>query len=108
MSLKHIFVIGLYVVVFVLAIIPTSLNSSISFIPFQDKVIHLMTFFLLSVATLYAFKITQFFYVFIYIVCFGIGIEIVQYFISYRSSEILDIFADIIGALIGFKVLKKI
>jgi VanZ family protein len=74
----------------------------------MDKLIHFFAFFILSVATLYAFEVTQIFACITLIVCFGIGIEVIQYFITYRSFEILDIIADIIGALIGFKALKKI
>jgi len=103
---KKFTVIALYTLIFVLAIIPPS-EGQIG-LPYMDKIIHFLAFFILSVATLYAFQVTRIFHCVILIICFGICIEVIQFFIPYRSFEILDIIADIIGALIGFKVLKKI
>ena len=106
MNIRKFKVIALYIFIFILATIPPS-EAQIGF-PYMDKVIHFLAFFILAVVTLYAFEVTQIFACITLIVCFGIGIEVIQYFIPYRSFEILDIFADIIGALIGFKALKKI
>ena len=106
MSLKKFTIIAFYILIFVLAIIPPS-EGQISF-PYLDKLIHFLAFFIISVGTFYAFQVTEIFRCFLLIACFGICIEVIQYFIPYRSFEILDIIADIIGALIGFKALKKI
>ena len=106
MNIKKFTVIALYTLIFALAIIPPCEGQAS--IPYLDKLIHFLAFFILSVGTLYAFRVTQIFQCILFIVCYGIFIEVIQYFIPYRSFEILDIIADIIGALVGFKALKKI
>ena len=106
MNIKKFTVLALYTFILILAIIPPS-EGQIGF-PYMDKLIHFFAFFILSVATLFAFQVTRIFQCILLIICFGICIEVIQYFIPYRSFEILDIIADIIGALIGFKALKKI
>ena len=106
MNIKKFTVLALFMFILILAIIPPS-EGQIGF-PYMDKLIHFFAFLILSVSTLFAFQVTRIFQLILLIICFGICIEVIQYFIPYRSFEILDIIADIIGALIGFKALKKI
>ena len=106
MSLRKLLTISLYVFVLIFAIIPTSGGAAL--IPYQDKFLHALIFIFLSIFTLRAFEYARPSYAFFFLISFGLFIEITQYFIPYRSFEFLDLFADIIGALIGFKVAKKI
>lgn len=73
--------------------------------PFQDKIIHVLIYFLLAFLTVNTFsrkrignpKICSFFYAF----SLGLFAEIVQYFIPYRSFELWDILANFLGSFLG-------
>ncbi|WP_457642154.1 VanZ family protein [Persephonella sp.] len=66
----------------------------------SDKLNHFIAFFIFVILLKYAFKIgywSSFFYSLFY----GAFIEIVQYFLPYRSAEYGDFSADLLGILCG-------
>ena len=89
--------------VVIVSIIPISIRYNQG-IPL-DKITHFFLYFIFSflVSNTLALKdyrhncIKGFFYVFI----IGVMIEIIQYFLPYRSFELLDIFSNSFGALLG-------
>jgi len=82
-------------VVFILAVMPAhkmpELNS-------WDKLNHFMAFFALAVLHLYGFML-RYVVVFVLLASYGVFIEIAQYFSINRSSEILDVIADMSGVV---------
>ena len=101
------------IIIFSVLILITSLlpfKSSKAIIPFLDKIIHSLIYAVLSfigVNTLYLRKhpqarVLSFFYAF----SLGIFIEVLQFFTSYRSFDINDIFSNLLGSILGvlFKV----
>ena len=44
----------------------------------------------------------------VYVVLFGVFIEFVQFFIPYRSADVFDVLADVIGGLIFILFSQKI
>ncbi len=73
--------------------------------PLQDKAVHVLTYFLLAFLAVNTFsrkkinnpKICSFFYAF----SLGLFVEIVQYFLPYRSFEFWDILANLLGSFLG-------
>ncbi|UCG77404.1 MAG: VanZ family protein [Nitrospirota bacterium] len=67
----------------------------------HDKVVHLIAFIYLSFLMDRSFPLTGFnVKKIVSIIIYGVLIEIMQYFISYRHFELLDIAADLAGVLI--------
>ena len=72
---------------------------------FQDKVVHVLAYFLLAFVAVNTFsrkkiknpKICSFFYVF----SLGLFAEAVQYFLPYRNLEFGDILANLLGSFLG-------
>ncbi|WP_456399893.1 VanZ family protein [Persephonella sp.] len=68
--------------------------------PTNDKLNHLIGFFILSFLMKWGLKKgywTTFFWSFLY----GVIIEFIQYFIPYRSGEYGDVVADTLGSIFG-------
>ena len=90
--------------VIVVASLPVGLPPQLLF-PFQDKVIHSLIYFLLAFLAVNTFsrkrignpKICSFFYAFF----LGLFAELVQYFLPYRSFELWDILANLLGSFLG-------
>jgi glycopeptide antibiotics resistance protein len=78
---------------------------SIGNIPYGDKIAHIVLFFILMVILSRKFK---FYIIKTGMVLFSIGIfmEGMQYIISYRSAEIMDVISNGIGITIGYIYLK--
>jgi VanZ family protein len=75
--------------------------SNLPLVQVNDKFAHLITFFVLIYLADYAYtpsayKISKT----LYLVLFGLMIEIAQYYTSWRSAEWQDLLADIVGILI--------
>ncbi len=68
--------------------------------PTSDKLNHFIAFLVFAILLRLTYK-TGYWAVFIYSLLFGIFIEIVQYFLPYRSSELQDVVADLFGTLSG-------
>jgi len=77
--------------------------------PFQDKLIHLLLYFLLAFLAVNTFrrkgignpKVCSFFYAFF----LGLFAEVIQYFLPYRSFELGDILANLLGSFLGVLII---
>ncbi len=68
--------------------------------PSSDKMNHFLAFLLFAVLLRLSFKF-GYWATFLFSVFYGSFIEIVQYFLPYRSAEYADLVADAFGALCG-------
>lgn len=66
----------------------------------NDKLAHCGSFFILSLLLHLAYPKTRLLFIFVYMAMFGIGIEIVQAYLPYRSFEWLDWGADMLGIIL--------
>ena len=67
----------------------------------NDKVSHLLAFLALAIVADYSFPEKDFIVSKgLPLLAYGIGIEIVQYFLPYRSFSVLDMIADAMGLLV--------
>jgi len=108
-------VINLYRTIFItlvllisyLAFIPSSVDSDI---PYLDKVIHFLAFFILmfflDLSTTRPLEVH--FGLISCLFLFALGIEIVQYNLPYRSTELFDLLADLLGMLVYFVFIPRI
>ncbi|MFO7963147.1 MAG: VanZ family protein [Desulfobacterales bacterium] len=75
-----------------------------------DKIMHFIAFFILGILFFRAYrawKMKPLYLVVLTLISstlFGALIEIRQYYLPYRSAEINDIFADVVGCLAGIAV----
>ena len=67
----------------------------------SDRLLHFLCFLYLTIITWLGRIISKEFLLYVIVLAYGILIEIVQIYISYRSFELLDIFADFLGVLAG-------
>ena len=70
-----------------------------------DKVIHIVVFILWTCWL--SGQFISFFKIFFYTSIFGFLIEVIQYFLPYRSWELLDLLANEIGIFIGVIIAIK-
>lgn len=92
------------IIVLILSIIPSSEGLKFG----GDKTKHVAAFIMFTWLFFVSYKETKFAYIFLWGLGFGILIEFVQFFIPWRSTEILDVAADIGGIFIGFVLIKLI
>lgn len=92
-----------------LAVLP---SSSVNTAAFSDKVLHFLAFYLLSLLVDFAFPKTSFnAFKIVFLLGYGIAIELVQSFFPYRSCSFADIVADSTGIavyLFSIPLLKRI
>jgi len=72
----------------------------------NDKLLHGFAFFVLSLLGSIAYKNSILFLV-LYLVVYGFLIELIQYFLPYRTFALSDLLADITGIILFF-LIKKI
>jgi len=88
----------------VISILPLKAPLELSF-PFIDKVVHCLIYAGLSftaVNTLYRRRVAYpRFFSFSYAFSFGLVMELVQFFIPYRSYDPADIFFNFLGGILG-------
>ncbi len=66
-----------------------------------DKINHMLAFFVLAIFCQFSFPDKKFIYsTFIPLIIYAIFIEIVQYFLPFRTFSILDIIADLTAIII--------
>ena len=85
-------------VVTYLTLAPSNLNIGIS----SDKAAHFLTFTGLMVWFCGIFRLRRALFVAIALLAFGVLIELLQGFLSYRTAELADAGADAIGVLFGW------
>ena len=108
--LKTLFFLWFFIV-FVLSIMPV--NNKVSFnIIGLDKIVHFLLYFVCSFICFFSYGIEkqEKRHLFVLILCIGYGIllEIIQYFIPYRSFSFLDIIANSLGDFFGLFSSKRI
>ena len=94
--------------VFILSIVPAAAIPNVAALDFlSDKLIHALTFFVLSFVGLKCdFNISKMF-VLILIFSFGFAIEVIHYYHPYRFFEIADLLANVIGILAALVIFNK-
>ena len=99
--------ITLVLLISYLAFIPLPIDSDI---PYLDKALHFLAFFILM--TFLDLSTTRPLEVhFGLIACLfllALGIEIVQYNLPYRSAELFDLLADLLGMVVYFVFIPRI
>ena len=97
--------------IFTVSVIPVHTPKAVSF-PNADKIVHFAMYFLLSFilvnTRLRSYKKYPRWFTFFYCFFFGFAIECIQYFLPYRSFELLDQAANSFGAFAGlFIIIRK-
>ena len=99
--------ITLVILISYLAFIPSSGGSDV---PYFDKVVHFLAFFILmfflDLSTTRPLEVH--FGLISCLFLFALGIEIVQYNLPYRSAELFDFLADLLGMLVYFVFIPRI
>ena len=99
--------ITLVLLISYLAFIPSSGGSDV---PYFDKVVHFLAFFILmfflDLSTTRPLEVH--FGLISCLFLFALGIEIVQYNLPYRSAELFDFLADLLGMLVYFVFIPRI
>ena len=103
---RAIFII-LVLLISYLAFIPSSGGS---YVPYLDKAFHFLAFFILmtflDLST--ARPLEVHFGLISCLFLFALGIEIVQYNLPYRSAELFDFLADLLGMVVYFVFIPRI
>ena len=73
----------------------------------NDKFLHTCAFFVFAFLGHIAYPSTRYIMMFAGLAVFGIGIEVVQAYLPYRSFEIKDWLADMSGCLIYYLVFSS-
>ncbi len=66
----------------------------------NDKLKHILAFTLLAFGLTHYWRI-RWYFTLVILLMYGIGIEVVQYFIPNRTTSMWDILADILGIFLG-------
>jgi len=90
---------------YILAVLPQEEVPELT--PFSDKGNHFIAFAVLTTLLLDAYRI-KYLSAFGWMLLYGIFIEISQLFTASRNSELLDVVADSIGAVIGILLYRLI
>ncbi|OPX29671.1 MAG: hypothetical protein B1H08_03325 [Candidatus Omnitrophica bacterium 4484_171] len=107
---KILFIYSLFLVI--ISILPVSEPQKLEYLN-ADKVVHALFYLVFVLLYVFAFVHSRFIYIksFLYAFSLGLFIETLQYFVPYRSFDILDIAANSLGAAVGllaaYKLLKQ-
>ncbi len=75
----------------------------------NDKVAHILTFILLGLLSQQAFPhLRKNWRSYAWLLAYGLGIELIQYFIPLRSFSLLDLAADATGLLVAYGLMLSI
>ena len=108
------------VVILILSIIPTDISGEPPsfYFPGMDKIIHATMYTILTFLILHMYlkrktiKISTFLFWVVAILAYSVLMELIQlYFIDYRSGDIKDVYANLLGIFLGlslFFVFRKI
>ena len=106
--------INLYRAIFIILVLLISylafIPSGGDDVPYWDKVFHFLAFFILmtflDLST--ARPLEVHFGLILCLFLFASGIEIVQYNLPYRSAELFDLLADLLGMVVYFVFIPRI
>ena len=88
---------------YIAAVLPQNIAPTVPAL--SDKAHHIFTFIVLGLLLRLAYKV-NYWYGLLFLVGFGVFIEISQYFTPTRAAESKDVIADLVGIFIGFKLYK--
>jgi VanZ family protein len=99
----------------ILFVIPTN-DLEVAQIAYCDKIVHLLIYFALVAATFWdkfratraGFKLSETLIIMFAAILFSAFIEIIQFFLPYRSANLYDFLADLVGASVGIIVCKAV
>lgn len=95
---------SLVIAVLVISCLPGSATITIKHV---DKFAHFLTFFLLSILLLFAYKFSKpFFVTALLMALFGLAIEMLHFYIPNRVFSMYDFAADVFGILVAFLAYK--
>lgn len=72
----------------------------------NDKINHAAAYFVFAVIFYFAWKSDNLFVITGCGMAFGVLVEVIQYFLPYRSAELGDLIADLVGVVLGLMVVK--
>jgi len=90
---------------YILAMTPQQFVPKLT--PFGDKSNHFLAFAFLTLLILHAYRL-KYISAFVWMLLYGIFIEISQLFAVNRSCEVLDVLADTLGIVIGLILYRSI
>jgi VanZ family protein len=80
--------------------------EALKLLPDNDKLIHVIIFFILAVLVDYSFHESSFgFYKILFLMIFGLLIEVIQYFIPSKHFSLYDLAADCIGVALFWLIM---
>ncbi|MEC9376140.1 MAG: VanZ family protein [Pseudomonadota bacterium] len=94
--------IGLLFLIGVLAISLWPFSEQSEMLVFNDKLIHFVTFAFLMIWFTGVFKRTSYLKIFLFLFLYGLSIEIIQSFTTYRFMSLGDLLADLVGLCLGY------
>jgi VanZ family protein len=101
-TLRKVFWGLLVLVVVVLSLLPIPQDQTFIQIPFADKVVHFLTYFILTIIALISSTQKHSLLMILAIqILIGVCVEVAQSFIPGRTPEFLDVLANSLGVLFG-------
>jgi VanZ family protein len=105
---KILHILGISLAFSILYFCVTRVDDSGIAIPHLDKIVHMFCYLFLSLIYFIIYDKNK--YKMIFLICFGYGIfiELVQYFLPYRSCSLLDVFSNVLGIFIAYGLIELI
>ena len=101
-KINYIRFVFLLTIVFTSILSFISIDASIAKILIQDKLLHVLAFFVISfLAYASDFKIKRII-LFVVLILYGLLIEVIQNSLEYRTFELYDLLSDTIGIIFGY------
>ena len=105
-KINYIRFVFLLTIVFTSILSFISIDASIAKILIQDKLLHVLAFFVISfLAYASDFKIKRII-LFVVLILYGLLIEVIQNSLEYRTFELYDLLSDTIGIIFGYLAWK--
>ena len=104
---KVLFIYSLFIII--ISVLPVNSPKELENLD-ADKIVHLLIYsvFVLLYAVSFFRRSHLYIKSFVYGFCLGLFIEILQYFIPYRSFDVLDIAANSLGAVVGLFIVYRL
>ena len=93
------------VAIYIAAVLPGEYAPQIGNL--NDKAHHILAFVVLGILLRFAYRVS-YWQGLLWLLAFGVLIEVTQMFVPNRSSSLLDVAADLIGIFIGLKLFRYI
>jgi len=83
-----------------------NLGNSFESATLNDKLLHILGFIFLAISAYISQNFANQRHIFIFLVCYGFIIEIIQFFLPYRNYSNFDLIANLIGIIVGLILVK--